>query len=141
MRYFRPSRARMPGPRAVALLVGLLAVWPRPGAGQQLAARQRPDSTRPAAATSRLGFSGAAEAASSSLTERLRLDPEPEAPRLRSAVIGGAIGAATGVITCTVISNLVKDSDDGLTTCDTKAYLAFAGGGFALGAVVGWLIR
>ena len=51
------------------------------------------------------------------------------------------IGAATGVITCTVISNLVKDSDAGLTTCDTRAYVAFGGGGFALGAVVGWLIR
>ena len=59
------------------------------------------------------------------------------APLADSAVIG----AATGVITCTVISNLVKDSDAGLTTCDTKAYVAFAGGGFALGAVVGWLIR
>jgi hypothetical protein len=57
------------------------------------------------------------------------------------ALIGGAIGAATGVITCTVISNLVKDSDSGLTTCDTKAYIAFGGGGFALGAVLGWLIR
>ena len=131
----------MPGPRALALLVAFLAVWPRPGAGQQLAVRERPDSTRPVAATSRPGFPRAAAAASSTLSERLRLEPEPEGPRLRRALIGGAIGAATGVITCTVISNLVKDSDSGLTTCDTKAYIAFGGGGFALGAVLGWLIR
>jgi hypothetical protein len=51
------------------------------------------------------------------------------------------IGAAAGVVSCTVISTLIDDSaDGGLSFCPLDSYLLFAGGGFVLGAAVGWLI-
>jgi hypothetical protein len=57
------------------------------------------------------------------------------------ALLGGVIGAAVGVISCTVISTLIDDSaDGGLSFCPLDSYLLFAGGGFVLGAAVGWLI-
>lgn len=72
-----------------------------------------------------------------SLNERLRLDTVAPSHRVRHAVIGGVIGAAAGVLVCTAISNLVKDSGDGFTTCDTKAYIVFGLGGAAAGALIG----
>jgi hypothetical protein len=57
------------------------------------------------------------------------------------ALLGGAIGAAAGVVLCTAISTLIDDSaDGGLSFCPLDTYLLFAGGGFVLGAVIGWLI-
>jgi hypothetical protein len=57
------------------------------------------------------------------------------------ALLGGAIGAAAGVVVCTAISTLIDDSADrGLSFCPLDTYLLFAGGGFVLGAVIGWLI-
>jgi hypothetical protein len=57
------------------------------------------------------------------------------------ALLGGAIGAAAGVVFCTVMSTLVNDSaEGGLSFCPLDSYLLFAGGGFVLGAVIGWLI-
>lgn len=61
--------------------------------------------------------------------------------RVRNAVIGGLIGAATGVIACTVISNIANDPGTGTSTCDTKAYIGFALGGAALGALIGAVIK
>ena len=58
----------------------------------------------------------------------------------RHALLGGAIGAASGVVVCTVISNLANDSAGGFSTCTLKGYLLTGGAGFALGFLVGWLI-
>lgn len=60
--------------------------------------------------------------------------------RGRHALIGGLIGAAAGVITCTVISNIANDPGTGFSTCDATAYVGFGLGGFAVGALLGWLI-
>jgi hypothetical protein len=57
------------------------------------------------------------------------------------ALLGGAIGAAAGVVFCTVVSTLINDSaEGGLSFCPLDSYLLFAGGGFVLGALIGWLI-
>ena len=57
------------------------------------------------------------------------------------ALLGGAIGAATGVVFCTAFSTLVDDSaDGGLSFCPLDSYLLFGGAGFVLGAAIGWLI-
>jgi hypothetical protein len=65
----------------------------------------------------------------------------PSRNRKRHALIGGAIGALTGVAFCTVISTLADDSaDGGLSTCPLDSYLLFAAGGFALGFTIGWAI-
>lgn len=61
--------------------------------------------------------------------------------RTRRALIGGAIGATAGVVFCTVISTLADDSaDGGVSFCPADSYLLIGGGGFVLGAAVGWLI-
>jgi hypothetical protein len=53
---------------------------------------------------------------------------------------GGVIGAAAGVVACTLISNLLVNTEiDGFTTCTTKGYLMFGGAGGALGATIGAL--
>jgi hypothetical protein len=65
----------------------------------------------------------------------------PEADRKRRALLGGAIGAAAGVVVCTAFSTLIDDSaEGGLSFCPLDTYLLFAGGGFVLGAAIGWLI-
>jgi len=61
--------------------------------------------------------------------------------RKRNALVGGAIGAAAGVVTCTVVSTLVNDSaEGGLSFCPLDSYLLIGGAGFVVGAVVGWLL-
>jgi hypothetical protein len=61
--------------------------------------------------------------------------------RGRNALIGGLVGAATGIGVCTAISNLVNDPGTGFSTCDAKAYLGFGLGGAAVGALIGAMIR
>lgn len=78
--------------------------------------------------------------ASTSLTARLRLS-DPPRHRPRNTLLGGVIGASAGLVTCTIISNLVKDSGTGFSTCTTSGYLGFGLGGFAVGAVIGWLLK
>ena len=57
------------------------------------------------------------------------------------ALLGGAIGAAAGVVFCTVMSTLINDSaEGGLSFCPLDSYLLFAGRRLVLGAVIGWLI-
>jgi hypothetical protein len=57
------------------------------------------------------------------------------------ALLGGVIGAAAGLVTCTVISTIMDDSaEGGLSFCPLDTSLLFVAGGFALGAAVGWLI-
>ncbi len=75
-----------------------------------------------------------------SLTERLSIEADPN-HKGRYVLIGGLIGAATGIAACTVISNLAKDPGTGFSTCDAKAYLGFGVGGFAVGALIGLLIK
>jgi hypothetical protein len=61
--------------------------------------------------------------------------------RTRQALIGGAIGAAAGLLTCTVVSTASNDSaEGGLSFCPVDSNLLFAGAGFLIGAVIGWLI-
>jgi hypothetical protein len=61
--------------------------------------------------------------------------------RKGQALLGGAIGAAAGVVFCTAMSTLINDSaEGGLSFCPLDSYLLFGGGGFVLGAVIGWLI-
>jgi hypothetical protein len=70
--------------------------------------------------------------------ERLRLAPKN---RKRQALIGGAIGAAVGVLACTTISTLSNDSaEGGLSFCPLDSYLLIGGGGFLAGAAIGWVI-
>jgi hypothetical protein len=61
--------------------------------------------------------------------------------RTRQALLGGVIGAAAGVVVCTAFSTLINDSaKGGLSFCPLDTNLLFAGGGFLLGAAIGWAI-
>jgi hypothetical protein len=61
--------------------------------------------------------------------------------RTRQALIGGAIGAAAGLVVCTAISTLIDDSArGGLSFCPLDTNLLFVGAGFVLGAIIGWSI-
>ena len=60
--------------------------------------------------------------------------------RTRRALIGGAVGAAAGVVVCTAVSTLANDSaEGGLSFCPLDSYLLIGGAGFVLGAAVGWV--
>jgi hypothetical protein len=77
---------------------------------------------------------------SSSTVPALRLATASQ-DRGDRALLGGAIGAAAGVVSCTVISTLMNDSaEGGLSFCPLDTYLLFAGGGFVLGAFIGWVL-
>ena len=76
---------------------------------------------------------------SSALAEPLRLAGPLQGNRARHALIGGVIGAAAGIVVCTAISNYVNEG--GFSTCTTTGYVVHAAGGFALGALVGYLIK
>jgi hypothetical protein len=53
-------------------------------------------------------------------------------------LIGGAIGAAAGVVFCTAMSTLIDDSaSGGLSFCPLDSYLLIGGAGFLLGAAIG----
>jgi hypothetical protein len=59
--------------------------------------------------------------------------------RGRRALLGGAIGAAAGVVFCTAVSTLANDSaEGGLSFCPLDSYLLIGGAGFVLGAAIGW---
>ena len=78
-------------------------------------------------------------------TERTRLTGErfvaTEKNRKRQALIGGAIGAVAGFVFCTTIATLVDDSaDSGVSFCPLDTTLLIVGGGFAVGAAIGWAI-
>jgi hypothetical protein len=61
--------------------------------------------------------------------------------RTRQALLGGAIGAAAGVVFCTAVSTLANDSaKGGLSFCPLDSYLLIGGAGFVLGAAIGWVI-
>jgi hypothetical protein len=53
-------------------------------------------------------------------------------------LIGGAVGAAAGIVFCTAVSTLMNDSaSGGLSFCPLDSYLLIGGAGFLLGAAVG----
>jgi hypothetical protein len=59
--------------------------------------------------------------------------------RTRRALLGGAIGAAAGVVFCTAVSTLANDSaDGGVSFCPLDSYLLIGGAGFVLGLAIGW---
>jgi ABC-type branched-subunit amino acid transport system permease subunit len=61
--------------------------------------------------------------------------------RKHRALIGGAIGAAAGLLACTAVSTLANDSaDGGLSFCPLDSYLLIGGAGAVLGATIGWAI-
>ncbi|HEV8600183.1 MAG TPA: hypothetical protein VGQ69_12535 [Gemmatimonadales bacterium] len=120
------------------MLVLLLAAGP--AASQQPAALPAIGPTSPA----RLLQSQAAQvlpATQASLADRLRLAALRRRSRGSHALIGGLIGSAAGIVVCTAISNYVKDEGTGVSTCTTSGYVAFGVGGFAVGALVGYLIK
>jgi len=60
---------------------------------------------------------------------------------MRNALLGGAIGAAAGLVVCTAFSSLINDSaEGGLSFCPLDSNLLFGGAGFVLGAAIGWAI-
>lgn len=62
--------------------------------------------------------------------------------RTRTVLIGGMIGSVVGIGVCTGISSLMNDSaKGGFSTCTAKGNIAFGVGGFAVGAVIGAVVR
>ncbi len=92
----------------------------------------------PPFAALRAGIHAPVEASSHRIGIAIPVAPPPH--RVRHALIGALIGGAAGVVTCTVISNLVKDEGTGFSTCTTKGYLLLGGSGAGLGAVLGLLL-
>ncbi len=129
-----------------------LSLTAAPGLGQVLPPGPHPaDSatTTPAAARGHLGIGPASvtpvtllvdRPALESFTDRWRLEPAPKHNRGRNALIGALISGATGIITCTVISNIMKDPGTGFSTCATSGYVGLGLGGAALGALIGALL-
>ncbi len=97
---------------------------------------------RPLAAAP-LQFESWRAASPSSSSGKLMVHRTALAPknRTRQALLGGAIGAAAGVIGCTVISTLANDSaQGGLSFCPLDSYLLIGGAGFLIGAAISWVI-
>ena len=116
--------------RYLPLVTGLMLLVPAPGRAQNPgpagpAAPARFESWQPAPAPG--GAAG------------VRLARE-DRPRGRRALIGGAIGAAVGVVFCTAVSTMADDSaGGGFSFCPLDSYLLIGGAGFVLGAAIGWL--
>ena len=76
---------------------------------------------------------------------RLRVPGSPfpveRTHRARNALIGGLIGSAAGIVTCTVISNIAKDPGTGFSTCTRKGYFIMGLGGAGVGALIGALFK
>jgi hypothetical protein len=120
--------------RLAHLITGLLLAAARPAHAQSprplaAAVPRQFESWRPAAALDRGGIPA---------TGRFVAAP---GNRKRQALLGGAIGAAAGVVFCTAVSTLANDSaDGGLSFCPLDSYLLIGGAGFAVGFVIGWMV-
>jgi hypothetical protein len=120
--------------RLAHLIAGLLLATAGPAHAQspQPMAAAVPlqfESWRPAAALDRGGTPATAQFVAASRN------------RKRQALLGGAIGAAAGVVFCTAVSTLANDSaDGGLSFCPLDSYLLIGGAGFAVGFVIGWVV-
>lgn len=69
--------------------------------------------------------------------------PQRHANAIRRAsparlVVGGAIGAAVGLLTCNLISEATEEVEES-SHCTTKGNLYFGIGGAALGVLVAWI--
>ena len=120
--------------RVTPLLTGFLLAIASPAQGQ---------SAGPAAAALPFRFESWRPASASDSSSKPVVAHRVAAERDRGdqALLGGVIGAAVGVVSCTVISTLIDDSaDGGLSFCPLDTFLLFTAGGFVLGAAVGWLI-
>ena len=106
------------------------------------AAHARAQDPRPLPAIQPLRFEPWRAASPLDASSKLPLGRFVAAPRnrKRQALIGGAIGAAAGVVFCTAVSTLANDSaEGGLSFCPLDSYLLIGGAGFVLGAVIGWV--
>ena len=98
---------------------------------------------RPLPATAALRFESWQVPSSHHATSQPTMAPLGAAARgrTRRALLGGAFGAAAGVVFCTAVSTLANDSaEGGLSLCPLDSYLLIGGAGFLLGAAVGWVI-
>lgn len=119
----------MPGHRFVLLVAGLLLAG---------ASRAQAQELQPLPATAAMHFESRYAGPVAPLGPGLGL-ASPD--RTRHALLGGAIGAAAGVVFCTVISTLADDSaDGGISFCPLDSYLLIGGAGFVVGAVIGWVL-
>ena len=115
-------------PRLIVLLL-VLAIQP------SLAAAQESVILKPPA----YGI-GRVQAAAPGLMPRAAL-PAMAPDRGRSALIGGALGAAAGILLCTAFSTISNDSaDGGFSTCTAKGYVLFGATGAAVGAGLGLVL-
>ena len=120
--------------RLVILLAGVVLLLSQP------AQAQHPE---PLPATRPLQFeswrvTSPAEAGSKLTSARLDLGSRS---RTRNALLGGAIGAAAGLVVCTAFSTALDDSaDGGVSFCPLDTNLLFGGAGFVLGGAIGWAI-
>jgi hypothetical protein len=95
----------------------------------------------PLPATAPLRFESWQPASPTPLRRTPMTDVVVEKNRTRQVITGGAIGAVAGFALCTAISTLVDDSaDGGVSFCPLDTTLIFVGGGFAVGAAIGWAI-
>lgn len=109
--------------RRAGVAVALLAV------ASPLVAQQRvvgPAPSRVVVAPSVAGVPGPLAAATRESMRRA------SATRL---VVGGAIGAAVGLIACNVISEVIEEAEAS-SHCTTNGNLAFAAGGFVVGVIL-----
>jgi len=119
--------------RFAPLVVGLVLAVAGPAHAQN---------PRPLPAAVPLRFESWRVAAPLFSTSTPTLDRLGVAPRNRTrrALLGGAIGAAAGVVFCTAVSTLADDSaEGGLSFCPLDSYVLIGGAGFVLGAVIGWV--
>ena len=120
--------------RFVLLIAGLVLAVARPAQSQYL---QPIPAVRPLQFESWRAASPV-EVSSKLTVNRLALGSRN---RTRQVLLGGVIGAATGVVLCTAFSTLIDDSaKGGVSFCPLDTNLLFGGAGFVLGAVIGWAI-
>ena len=87
------------------------------------------------------GSNGGEQPRSSRTANRSRVSFPAAGAARRHALIGGAIGAVAGFALCATISTLADDSaGGGVSFCPLDTALLIMGGGFALGAAIGWAI-
>lgn len=124
----------MPFGRSVLLMAGLVLV----GAGPAQAQSGQPLPTIRPLRFESWSASSPLEASSRLTVGRLTVGSRN---RTRQALLGGAIGAAAGVVLCTAFSTLINDSaDGGLSFCPLDTNVLMGAAGFVLGAAIGWVI-
>lgn len=111
-----------------SLITGLLIALAQPATAQQVV---------PVPATPPLQFeswqAAALDGGSIPAADRITIVDKKD-----TWLIGGAVGAAAGIVFCTAVSTLMNDSASrGLSFCPLDTYLIIGGAGFVLGAAIG----